>query len=214
MIEQHTSSTLSIVLVVHDQADLLTQNLPSFLTLCSEYGHEMIVVDDASTDETPDVLKLMKESYACLYTTFLPASVRNPSRLRLAMTVGAKAAHNKRIVLATIDRPPLSATWLQGLAEGDVEAVLVYSGRKSKNTVLRHQYFDSLEEAAKFIIKAERNSGHGHQGRWLKYRRGMYEAVAVESHRVFDAIKLIDLPLSWHRLLGLRICVIWNNLFS
>lgn len=214
MTEQHTSSTLSIVLVVHDQADLLTQNLPSFLTLCGEYGHEVIVVDDASTDDTPDVLKRMKEDYACLYTTFLPASVRNPSRLRLAMTVGAKAAHNQRVVLANISRPPMSATWLQGLAEGTVETVLVYSGRKSNNTVLRHQYFDSLEEAAKFIIKAERKSGHGHQGRWLKYRRGMYEAVAVERQHIFDAIKLIDLPLSWQRLLGLRIAVVWNNLFS
>ena len=40
---------ISIVMTVHDQAAILEQNLPAFLTLPYEGQYEVIVVDDMST---------------------------------------------------------------------------------------------------------------------------------------------------------------------
>ena len=64
----------SIIMAVCDQAYELKENLTAFLSQQYEPGYEVIVVDESSTDETPDVLKLLKNDYPKLYTTFLPKS--------------------------------------------------------------------------------------------------------------------------------------------
>ena len=63
---------LSVIISVHDQAEALEQNLPLFLSSQGEVNYEVIVVDDSSSDETPDVLKRFKNEFPRLYTTFLP----------------------------------------------------------------------------------------------------------------------------------------------
>ena len=195
---------ISIVMTVHDQADLLEQNLPAFLTLPYDGQYEVIVVDNMSTDDTPDLLKRMKAEYPRLYTTFLPSSVIvNPSRKRLALSVGAKAAHHDYIVLADIRRTPVNAEWLAGLADG--EASLVYSNRK-RNRVT-HVVATDLKDLSHIILKAERRTFKDYWSRWLRKRRGLYDAVGVRREHVFDAIMLFDQKIRGFRLLGLRLRV-------
>jgi glycosyltransferase involved in cell wall biosynthesis len=130
---------ISLVIVVHDQAEVLVHNLPQFLAVAGAAQGEVIVVDDSSTDATPDVLKLLKEKNPHLYTTFLPRSVPNNSRLRLALNIGVKAAISNRIVFADIHRPPLSNEWLTGLENGEVTAV--YCRLKHGAPEVTHQQF-------------------------------------------------------------------------
>jgi len=76
-------------MVVHDQAEQLKSNLPLFLEVAEETDAEVIVVDDTSSDETPDLLQQMRESQQRLYSTFLPASiVTKENRLQLALSIG------------------------------------------------------------------------------------------------------------------------------
>ena len=204
--------TISVVIVVHDQAEVLEHNLPQFLTVASASQGEVIVVDDSSTDSTPDVLKLLKEGNANLYTTFLPNSVPNKSRLQLALNIGVKAALSQRIVFADITRPPLISEWLTGLADGTVTAV--YCRLKHGAPQVCHQMFDNMEEATDFVLKAERRGGGGHRGRWFRMRRGMYDAIAVNKDEMVDAIKLFDQRLSTGRKMQLGLGVFFKNLFS
>lgn len=213
--QERNDHKFSIVIVVHDQAMEVELNLPRFLTLQGDVDYEVIVVDDFSTDETPDVLQRLKTEYPRLYTTFLPKSVVfNPSRMQLAMTVGAKAAHHEWVVLADISRPPGSENWLSGiLSEGGTgsEAVLVYTNRRGDS--IRHQAWNTLEDVSPLLLKAERRSGRGHKGKWQKFRRGLYDAVAVRCERVHDAIRLFDLKIRGRRLWRLRLRVYWKNSF-
>ena len=62
----------SFIMTVYDQAYELQENLTAFLTQQYQPGYEVVVVDESSTDETPDILKLLKKDYPNLYTTFLP----------------------------------------------------------------------------------------------------------------------------------------------
>lgn len=201
-----------MVIVVHDQAEALERNLPQFLTVASAAQGEVIVVDDSSTDQTPDVLKLFKENNPHLYTTFLPSSVPNKSRLQLALNIGRKAALSQRIVFADITRPPLVTEWLSGLADGAVAAV--YCRLKHGAPQVVHQLFDDLDEAANFIRKAERRGGGGHKGRWFRMRRGKYDAIAVGKEQAVDAIKLFDQRLSMGRKMRLSMGIFFKNLFS
>ena len=169
--------SISIVMTVHDQAEALEQNLPAFLTVPYEGTYEVIVVDNMSADETPDVLKRMKAEYPNLYSTFLPESVIvNPSRKRLALSIGAKAAHYDYIVLADIRRVPVNTEWF-------------------------------LNDLRPTILKAERHSFRDYYGAWFRKQRGLYDAACVRREHVFDAIRLYDQKIRGLRLLGLRLRV-------
>ena len=208
MTTEDQTRTISIVMTVHDQAELLEQNLPAFLTLPYEGQYEVIVVDNMSTDDTPDVLKRMKAEYPRLYSTFLPSSVIvNPSRKRLALSVGAKAAHHDYIVLADIRRTPINADWLAGLADG--EASLVFCNRKRDSVT--HVVATELKDLRHIILKAERRSFKNYWGQWFRKQRGLYDALGVRKEHVFDAIMLFDQKIRGFRLLGLRLRV-WLGL--
>ena len=201
-----------MVIVVHDQGDTLEHNLPQFLTVASAAQGEVIVVDDSSTDETPDVLKRFKEDNAHLYTTFLPKSVPNKSRLQLALNIGVKAALSERVVFADITRPPLVTEWLTGLTDGTVTAV--YCRLKHGTPQVTHQMFDDMDEATNFLLKAERRGGGGHRARWFRMRRGKYDAIAVNKAHAIEAIKLFDQRLSTSRKMRLGLSVFFKNLFA
>ena len=205
------NNTFSIILAVHNEADKIELNLPAFLETATEASAQVIVVDDMSSDDTPDVLTRMKAEHPdVLYTTFLPESVIiNPSRLRLAFSVGAKAAKTPYIILANINRPPRNVGWLYGMA--DNEAALVYSLRKGNQVV--HVTTTDVEDLRPAILKAERKKGKGHSGRFLKMRRGLYDAVCVHRNHVFDVINMFDRPIGFGKLWRLRFQVFINNLF-
>ncbi len=206
---------IAVVLVVYDQARAVEEHLEKFFNLPFDGSYQVIVVDEASTDDTVEVLKRMKADHANLYTTFIPRSkVPNPSKLRLALSIGVKAARSQRVVLASINRPPTSFSWLQELSDSQSEIVMLYSNHRKSGVTWRKQEIPVLEDAAALITKAERHSGRGHHGRWLKYQRGLYDAVAVDSERVFDAIRLFDRNVSPWQLALLRMKVAWQNLFN
>lgn len=207
----NNEAMLSAVIVAHNQAEALEQNLPLFLTCAKEAGCRVIVVDNESSDETPDVLKRMCAEHDNLYTTFLPASVVNNSRLQLALSVGVKAARSQYVMLADINRPPRAASWLTPPADGEV--TLVYSGRKADDTRVWFQPFDTLDDARPLLLKGERKSGRGRKGHWCKLAFGHYDAVVVSQERQFDAIRCFDRPVSGFRLAGIALRVCWKNMF-
>jgi hypothetical protein len=145
-----------------------------------------------------------------LYTTFLPESVViNPSRQRLAYSVGAKAAKTPYVILASIERPPQNVGWLYGMA--DEEAALVYSLKKGSKVV--HVTTNDVDDLRSVIMKAERKDGKGHRGRFFKLRRGLYDAVSVQRNHVYDVINMFDRPVSFGKLCSLRIQIFFNSLF-
>ena len=209
--------TLSVVMTVHDDAEMLEQNLPLFLTQDLESGYEVIVVDDASTDETPDVLKRMKDLYPQLYTTFLPYCTANAFPKRLALTIGAKAAHNDWVVLADIRRPPRNEHSFQALvnkAAEQQEGVLTLYSRKKNGGETRYQWWQELEEATPLLTKTERHHERGHKGSKMKLSRGIYDAVAVRREMIHDTLKYFDQKVSGTRLMALRLKVVWRNFMN
>ena len=88
--DSRPKEAISVIIATHNQADALRRNLPRLLE--QEYERfEVIVVNDASTDDTEDVLKTLELKYANLHHTFTPSGARHISHKRLSLTIGIKA---------------------------------------------------------------------------------------------------------------------------
>ena len=98
---------LSVILCARNEADNLRKILPAILE--QDYPQfEVIVINDASTDETEDVLGYMEEKYPHLYHSFTPDSARYISHKKLALTLGIKASKHDWLVFTETNCMPAS----------------------------------------------------------------------------------------------------------
>lgn len=201
-------------MTVYDEARNLEQNLPLFLEQDYEPGYEVIVVDESSTDDTSDVLKLLKTKHPHLYTTFLPKPNRLVTRQRLALTLGVKAAKHSWVVFADIHTPPPSDQWLKELSAFTVSPTTLLLGYINRKTGdVRLQQFENVNDARLLISKTERKRANGHQGRVMRYVRGKYDFVVVPTEQGHETLRLFEHDIRGLRLLGRRARILLHNLF-
>ena len=202
----------SVIMTVFDNGNDLEQHLPAFLTQTYEPGYEVIVVDESSTDNTDDVLKLLKQQHPHLYTTFLPKPDIHIVRKRLALTIGVKAAKNERIIFSNINAFPQDETWLQTIADnlGNASGIMLGCYQKGE---LKMRLFDDLESVSDYIIKSEHQRADGHKGTHLKNLRGKYDFIVVRTAEAHELLKRFDQSVGFGRLLGLRLSILFQNLF-
>lgn len=198
IIEPKTLPCFSIVIPVHDNAAELKRNLDLILSQNYEQNFEVIVVDESSTDDTEDVLKLLKNRYPQLYVTFIPKSSHYLSRRKLSLTVGVKAAKYEWLIFTTADCYPKTAQWLKAIAKhcnDGIDMVLGYTPY-SRNAKVFHRFYRMLT-ACYCLYFAERGMAYAcvgcnitlrksvfmeHNGFLanLKYLRGEYDFIVNE----------------------------------
>lgn len=190
----HTPIRFSVVLSVHDQACLVRENLPAFLTQHYDSScYEVIVVDESTGNETKEALDELKARYPNLYTTFIPPSSHYLSRRKLALTLGVKAAKNDWIVFTDIDCQPESDEWLNALAArctADADVVCGYTGYDDDAPAFYK--FERLHTWCRLLRHPYRNNGCNMAFRRqlflekngflanLKYLRGEYDFIVNE----------------------------------
>ena len=199
-------------MTVFDNGSDLEQHLPAFMTQVYEPGYEVIVVDESSTDQTDDVLKLMKQQYPHLYSTFLPKPDIHVVRKRLALTIGVKASKNEWIIFSDINAFPQDDNWLQTIADnlGDTTGIMLGRYKKGELTT---RLFEDIEAVSDYIVKGERQRADGHKGSRLRKLRGKYDFVVVRADEAHELLKYFEQPIGFGRLLGLRTRIMFRNLF-
>jgi GT2 family glycosyltransferase len=123
----------SIVIPVHDKAGLTRRCIDTILAEPPAAAVEMVVVDDASTDSTPELL----DSYGGAVTV-----VRNDRNLGFATTcnAGARAARGGRLLFLNNDTVPVEG-WLDKLlafADANPAAAVVGSKLLFPNDTIQH----------------------------------------------------------------------------
>ena len=73
--------------------------------------------------------------------------------------------------------------------------------------------FDDLESVSDYIIKNERQRADGHKGTHLKNLRGKYDFIVVRTAEAHELLKRFDQSVGFGRLLGLRLSILFQNLF-
>lgn len=108
---------LSVVIITHDSESILRHTINS--VACQQYPNfEIIVVNNASTDNTNDVIKRAVKQYPTLLrSTHLPQNRNGFLHMTMATTLGVRAARKEWVVLLRPNSIPKSSFWLQNIAE-------------------------------------------------------------------------------------------------
>ncbi|MDR0939398.1 MAG: glycosyltransferase [Mediterranea sp.] len=168
---------LSVILRARDEAESLRQMLP--LILEQDYPRfEVIVVNDASTDDTEDVLTLLEEQYPHLYHSFTPDSARYISHRKLAITLGIKASKYDWLVFTQTDCRPASDQWLRLMARNftsQAQVVLGYSGHdRAKGWLNKRVAFDTFFLSLRYLGFALMGKPYMGMGRNMAYRKELF----------------------------------------
>ena len=213
------NDAFSVILTVYDQARELEELLPELLKQSYEAGYEVIVVDESSTDDTSDVLKLLKNQYPHLYSTFLPAFL--PSflpkpgsrilRRKQAFNIGLKAAKNEWVIITKIPNHPLADDVLQAISENidDNPLTLGYHLKKG----IRLQPFDSVDDARKHILRIERKLHTIREFKCGNYIWGRYDFIIVKKEYAYELLSLFEQDVPAISLFGIRLAIFCKNLW-
>lgn len=207
------TSSFSAIMAVYEQASQLEANLPVFLTNTYESGYEVIVVDESSTDETDDVLKLLKQDHPNLYSTFIPKPNPHITRRKLALSLGIKAAKNEWVIITSIENAPVYEEWLKelsGVIDSTTEAVAGYYLKKG----LRLQTFEDTDQTWSLVVKAERKRRKISKRRFLKYLCGRYDFIAVRRDKAYEVLSFFEQDASALKLARLKLGVFFHQCFS
>ena len=207
------TSSFSAIMAVYEQASQLEANLPVFLTNTYESGYEVIVVDESSTDETDDVLKLLKQDHPNLYSTFIPKPNPHITRRKLALSLGIKAAKNEWVIITSIENAPAYEEWLKelsGVIDSTTEAVAGYYLKKG----LRLQTFEDTDQTRSLVVKAERKRRKISKRRFLKFLCGRYDFIAVRRDKAYEVLRFFEQDTSALKLARLKLGVFFHQCFS
>ncbi len=168
---------VSVVICARDEEENLRKFLPFILE--QDYpDYEVIVINDASFDNTDDYLSLMMKSYPNLRTTFVPDGTTNLSTKKLGITLGIKAAKNDLILLTDADCMPEGKDWIAYMVRNftpETEFVLGYGGYLEKKGFLNKLIkYDTLFVAMQYLGMAEASRPYMGVGRNLAYRKSTF----------------------------------------
>lgn len=112
--EQTYQPGVSVLVYAHNQGELLLRNLPTLLE--QDYPNfEVTVMDDASLDDSIDILSMMCSRYEHLNYSRITEQVRGMSHRKLAVLLATKGSHHEIIVMTQAQCLPASNKWLQQL---------------------------------------------------------------------------------------------------
>jgi len=152
--EPQTNLPVSIVITAKNDAHLLIKTLPEILN--QDYPQfEVVVVNDNSNDETPELVRDLQNRYPNLRLFNLESSVTNIKGKKFPLSLGIKAADYEHILLTDADCLPASNQWIKLMARHFNEStkiVLGYSNIRKRagflNALIR---FDKLHQVVQYF---------------------------------------------------------------
>jgi glycosyltransferase involved in cell wall biosynthesis len=157
--------SVSVVIAARNEAWNLQKYLPRILN--QQYADfEVIVVNDASQDESVEVLESFKRQYPHFYYTSIPYDEVYAHGKKLALLVGVKAAKKDWILFTDADCYPATENWINEFSrkmDSKAEIVLGFGGYLSRvgflNKLIR---YDAIAIAIQYFGFA--NAGMSYMG--------------------------------------------------
>lgn len=169
---------VSVIICARNEAKNLKQYLPFVLT--QKYPNfEVIVVNDCSSDDSEDVLRVFQEENSNLKVVKIEEHPRYKTAKKFAVTLGIKAANHEILVFTDADCQPVSENWLTLMASNyanpAIEIVLGYSPYQAKagflNKLIRYETFQTAINYFSFALIGMPYMG---VGRNLSYKKSLF----------------------------------------
>ena len=169
---------VSVIITTHNQEADLQRNLPLILEQIYP-SFEVIVVDIASSDGTKDLLERLEEDHHNLRHTFTPATSRDISQTRLAITLGIKSATHPWVLITQADCAPVSHSWILHMANAlthhrAAQMVLGYTRYEAAGNENRKIQHFNLWQQMQALPYAARHGAYRTGGENLLYSRDLF----------------------------------------
>jgi cellulose synthase/poly-beta-1,6-N-acetylglucosamine synthase-like glycosyltransferase len=182
---------VSIVIVAKNDAHNLLKTLPEFLA--QDYPqYEVLVVNDNSNDETPQVVKDFQYRFSNIKLVDLDSSVTNIKGKKFPLSLGIKAATYEHVLLTDPDCFPASTQWLKLMASHfneKTKIVLGFNSIRKKigffNALIR---FDKLHQAIQYFSYCLAKIPYMGVGQNLAYTKSIFfknKGFASQNHLRF-----------------------------
>lgn len=177
---------VSVIICARNESKNLQNNLHKVLNQDYPSGFEVVVVNDASEDDSEFVLAKLKREYDNLYYTTIPHDRQFSHGKKLALTLGVKAAKNEHLVFTDADCVPQSDKWLSHMANALLKKDIVlgvglYKKRRGfANRLLRYDTFMIAVQYLSFALKKKPYMGVGRNMAYTK--KTFYDIGGFKSH--------------------------------
>lgn len=181
-LEGETGLELSLIICFKNEAAKLKELLP----LWCEQDHpnfELIMVDDHSQDEGPDLVRSAQQQYPHLKLIQLKPG--EASGKKAAQSKGILAASHDALVFTDADCRPASPYWLKHLALAfeNHDVLLGYGPLEGRGLIGALATYETTETVLRYWSYAKSGRPYMGVGRNLAYRKSMVPALkALEEH--------------------------------
>jgi len=175
---------VSVVISARNESANLRVHLP--LILEQDYpDFEVVVINDASWDDTEELLNDFCKSYSRLRVVTVREEQKRTAGKKMALTLGFKKASKDVFLLTDADCRPCSNTWIREMCAGFKDGIrLGYGGYETAaglmNLMVR---LDTWSEATQYLSAAEAGKAYMGVGRNMAYSRSHYhDSGGFKSH--------------------------------
>ena len=166
---------ISVIVCAKNEAENLKNLIPKILQ--QEYSSfELVLINDASTDHTLEILEKFKEHDSRIKIVNVENNEAFWGNKKYALTLGIKAASNDYLLFTDADCVPASNQWIQkmSLEFSDKKSIVLgygkYESRKNSFLNLLVRY-ETLLTAIQYFSYAKLGSPYMAVGRNLAYKR-------------------------------------------
>jgi len=175
---QSQQHPVSVIICARDEAANLTKNLPGVLLQQYPSTHEVIVVNDNSTDESRYLLAELQKTFKKMNVVELRHEAKLISGKKYPLSIGIKEARHEILLLTDADCVPASENWIQKMQDAydeEAEVILGYGAYHRKPGLLNKLIrFETFHTAMQYFSYALAGTPYMGVGRNLSYKRQQF----------------------------------------
>jgi glycosyltransferase involved in cell wall biosynthesis len=176
--ENTVEHPVSVVICARDEAHNLVKNLPGVLVQNYKTTHEVVLVNDNSSDESKYVIDEFKRSFKNLNMVELTQEAIMITGKKFPLSMGIKSAKYEIVLLTDADCVPASEFWIQKMQDtynDDIEIVLGYGAYHKQPGLLNKLIrFETFHTAIQYLSYAIAGTPYMGVGRNLSYKKNVF----------------------------------------
>jgi glycosyltransferase involved in cell wall biosynthesis len=168
---------ISVIICAKNEEENLQKFLPSIVEQQYPY-FEIVLINDASTDETLSVMETFKEKNKNITIVNIVNTEAFWGNKKYALTLGIKAAKNEHLLFTDADCKAVSKNWISEMSQAfssEKSIVLGYGKYQKKNNLVNLLVrFETLLTAIQYFSYAKLGSPYMAVGRNLAYTKSTF----------------------------------------